>query len=116
MKRMLRLVSVAVFIVWPLVCAGAGAALDVYAKRVSSLVDPAKLATLGKRGANQRVQKHVAVLAEAKSAGCGICRGGTRGLAGLDERRGGEEHGGSDGAELDYRGPIGVWMPLGWRR
>lgn len=47
------------------------AAADVatYAQHVSSLVDPAKLATLGVRGANPRVQKYVALLANAKAAG-----------------------------------------------
>ena len=34
-----------------------------------ALIDPAKLATLGKRGANQRVQKAVYWLAEARAAG-----------------------------------------------
>jgi len=33
------------------------------------LIDPAKLATLGKRGANQRVQKAVYWLAEARATG-----------------------------------------------
>ena len=59
-------------LVW-LALAGAvgapGATVEGYAKRVSSLVDPAKLATLGKRGANPRVQKYVAILADARAAG-----------------------------------------------
>jgi hypothetical protein len=48
-----------------------GAAGDVnsYAKQVSSLVDPTKLATLGGRGANSHVEKYVALLAEAKADG-----------------------------------------------
>lgn len=37
-----------------------------YAERIASLIEPAKLATLGKRGANPRVQKYVAQLAEAQ--------------------------------------------------
>lgn len=37
-----------------------------YAADVSSLVDPAKLSTLGERGANPRVQKYVARLAQAE--------------------------------------------------
>ena len=37
-----------------------------YASRVAPLIDPAKLATLGERGANPRVQKYVAQLAEAQ--------------------------------------------------
>ena len=39
------------------------------AKRIAPLIDPAKLATLGKRGANQRVQKAVYWLEEAREAG-----------------------------------------------
>jgi hypothetical protein len=45
------------------------AAQPDYAKRIAPLIDPAKLATLGKRGANQRVQKAVYWLAEARAAG-----------------------------------------------
>jgi len=40
-----------------------------YAARIASLIEPAKLATLGKRAANPRVQKYVAQLAEARLAG-----------------------------------------------
>lgn len=40
-----------------------------YAERIAPLIDPAKLATLGERGANPRVQKYVAHLAEAKKSG-----------------------------------------------
>ena len=43
--------------------------VDSYAQRISSLVDPAKLATLGARGANPRVEKYVALLAEGKADG-----------------------------------------------
>jgi hypothetical protein len=49
--------------------AGAGADLERYAQRVASLIDPGKLATLRARGANPRVQKYVAILADAKGAG-----------------------------------------------
>lgn len=47
-----------------------GLAGDVerFAINISSLVDPAKLATLGARGANAHVDKYVALLAEAKAA------------------------------------------------
>ena len=38
--------------------------IEGYAQRISSLVDPAKLATLGARGANPRVEKYVVILAE----------------------------------------------------
>jgi len=40
-----------------------------FGPRLSPLSDPAKLATLGERGANPRVQKYVAQLAEARQAG-----------------------------------------------
>lgn len=43
--------------------------VETYARRISSLVDPAKLATLGARGANSRVEKYVAILADAKAEG-----------------------------------------------
>src|ERR1019366_417237 len=39
------------------------------AKRIAPLIDPAKLATLGKRGANQRAEKAVYWLAEPRAAG-----------------------------------------------
>jgi len=48
-----------------------GTSARSYAEKISSLIDPAKLATLGSRGANPRVQKYVALLAEAKAAGEG---------------------------------------------
>ena len=51
-----------------LVCAtGEASSLDQHADKLASLIDPAKLATLGKRGANPRIQKAVAILAEAQS-------------------------------------------------
>jgi hypothetical protein len=43
--------------------------LERLAIDISSLVDPAKLATLDARGANPRVEKYVALLAEAKADG-----------------------------------------------
>jgi hypothetical protein len=43
--------------------------VEGYADKVSSLVDPAKLATLGTREANPRVEKYVAMLAEGKAKG-----------------------------------------------
>jgi hypothetical protein len=42
---------------------------DRFATDISSLIDPAKLATLDARGANPRVEKYVALLAEAKTDG-----------------------------------------------
>jgi hypothetical protein len=43
-----------------------------YATNVASLIEPAKLATLGKRGANQRVQKYVVILENARLDGCKV--------------------------------------------
>jgi hypothetical protein len=40
-----------------------------FAQRIAPLIDPAKLATLGERGANPRVQKYVAQLAGARQVG-----------------------------------------------
>ena len=51
-----------------MVCAtGDASSLDQHADELASLIDPAKLATLGKRGANPRIQKAVLILAEAES-------------------------------------------------
>ena len=49
----------------------AGAA-PKYAERISSLIEPAKLATLGTRGANPRVQKYIAQLADARTSGANV--------------------------------------------
>ena len=51
------------------------AAQTDYAQHIASLIDPAKLASLGKWGANQRVQKAVYWLAEAQEAGQGAMLG-----------------------------------------
>jgi hypothetical protein len=63
---------VALLAVW-LVAVGTLAAeapsVESVAKAISSLIDPVKLATLGERGANPRVQKYVALLADAKAKG-----------------------------------------------
>lgn len=40
-----------------------------FANNVASLIDPQKLATLGKRGANPRIQKAVAMLEDARKGG-----------------------------------------------
>ena len=40
-----------------------------YAARITPLIDPAKLATLGRRGANPRIQKCVYWLNAARKAG-----------------------------------------------
>jgi hypothetical protein len=54
------------------IAAGSLAAADLdaasCAQKVAALIDPVKLATLGERRANPRVQKYVAILAEARSA------------------------------------------------
>ncbi len=49
--------------------AHAATTVESYAKKVSSLISPAKLKTLRERGANPRVQKYVALLAQAKHDG-----------------------------------------------
>jgi hypothetical protein len=61
-----RLLTIFLALIW---CLPLLAAQTNYAKRIAPLIDPAKLATLGKRGANQRVQKAVYWLAEARKAG-----------------------------------------------
>ncbi len=68
MRRGLGLLVCWVAVVGAMATAAAGASfLEDYAGRVSGLIDPAKLATLGERGANPRVEKYVALLAEAKA-------------------------------------------------
>jgi hypothetical protein len=61
-----------VFVAW-LFLAGtvlaAAAPSNRYAEEISNLINPKKLAKLEARGANPRVQKYVAHLAEAKAAG-----------------------------------------------
>jgi hypothetical protein len=42
---------------------------ELHAHAIASLINPAKLATLGKRGANPRVQKCIYWLAKARNAG-----------------------------------------------
>jgi len=61
----------------------AGLAGDVerFAINISSLVDPAKLATLGARGANAHVEKYVALLAEAKAHGVAPKKAAARAVA-----------------------------------
>lgn len=60
---------VAIFLCWLLLATGVTAAQSDYAKNIASLIDPAKLATLGERGANSRVQKAVYWLATARKEG-----------------------------------------------
>lgn len=48
--------------------------VEDYAAKVAPLIDPVKLATLARRGANPRVQKVTAVLADAKAEGVSIDR------------------------------------------
>jgi hypothetical protein len=49
----------ALSLILPLLCPGRGFAAADYAGTIAALIDPAKLATLGPRGANPRVQKAV---------------------------------------------------------
>ena len=50
-------------------CVAALAANHDHAAQIAGLIDPAKLATLGERGANSRVQKAVYLLATARTEG-----------------------------------------------
>jgi len=59
----------------------APAKVEAYADSVASLIDPAKLATLGVRQANPRVEKYVALLADAKAEGVKPGQITTRALA-----------------------------------
>ena len=43
--------------------------VDHHAAKLANLIDPAKLATLRERGANPRIQKVVAILADAEPIG-----------------------------------------------
>ena len=54
---------------WLLLAFEADAAQADHASEIASLIDPAKLATLGERGANSRVQKAVYWLATARKEG-----------------------------------------------
>jgi hypothetical protein len=58
-----RLLTVSIAL---LCCLPLAAAQTDYAQQIASLIDPAKLATLGERGANSRVQKAVYWLAVAR--------------------------------------------------
>ncbi len=57
------------FLCWLLLALRAVAAQTDHAAKIASLIDPAKLATLGERGANTRVQKAVYWLATARTEG-----------------------------------------------
>src|SRR5687767_8066012 len=48
--------------------------VDDYAAKIAPLIDPAKLATLGPRGANQRVQKITYWLATTKADGVSLAK------------------------------------------
>jgi len=52
--------------------AAAASSVETYSANLSSLIDPEKLATLGKRGANPRIQKAVAILEDARRDGCDV--------------------------------------------
>lgn len=54
---------------WLLLAFQVGAAQVDHAAQIASLIDPAKLATLGERGANTRVQKAVCLLVTARTEG-----------------------------------------------
>lgn len=46
-----------------------GGTVDTYIQKLTPLIDPAKLATLGERGANPRIEKAVAILEDARAGG-----------------------------------------------
>lgn len=50
-------------------CDTPAATVSKHARLIQPLIDPAKLATLGERGANSRIQKITAILWKAKQAG-----------------------------------------------
>jgi len=54
---------------WVLLAFEVGAAQADYSSKIASLIDPAKLATLGERGANSRIQKAVYWLTMAQKDG-----------------------------------------------
>ena len=64
-RACLRLAGV-LCVTMPLVVVAAAATTASFAQRIAPLIEPAKLAKLGARGANPRVQKYVAQLAEAQ--------------------------------------------------
>jgi hypothetical protein len=79
-------IRLAVFLTALQALSAAAARLESYSSKLAPLIDPAKLATLGERGANPRVQKAVAILAEAeadKVDPCAVCESGNQ--AGADE-------------------------------
>lgn len=45
---------------------------NTYSRTLANLIEPAKLATLGPRGANPRIQKAVAILETARRDGCAV--------------------------------------------
>jgi hypothetical protein len=65
MLRSLLLLFICMFVP----CCGRPVATNGVAALLQPLIDPAKLATLGDRGANQRVQKITAILWTAKANG-----------------------------------------------
>jgi hypothetical protein len=65
--ELMRLLST--LLCWMLLAFQVAAAQTDHAKQIASLIDPAKLATLGERGANPRVQKTVYWLTMARKEG-----------------------------------------------
>ena len=72
----MKVLDIKKIIIWAwvlcLLLSATGALADpaaIYVARIASLIEPAKLATLGKRAANPRVQKYVAQMAEARLTG-----------------------------------------------
>ena len=66
----MRLLALLLAALLPLAAAAESA--EAYSQKIASLIAPAKLATLGKRGANPRVEKVVAILEDARRAGYAV--------------------------------------------
>lgn len=69
---MLRLILLAFLILLP--CCGRAVAVDDASILLQPLIDPAKLATLGDRGFNTRIQKITAILWQAKVKGLDLAK------------------------------------------
>lgn len=65
MMRQILLLAMLLFVP----CCGRPVAVSDASTLIQPLIDPAKLATLGDRGANQRIQKVTAILWQAKAEG-----------------------------------------------
>ena len=65
--RVMRFLTITLVLFSVAVHAAERATVEHYATNLASLINPAKLTTLGTRGANPRIQKAFAILAAAES-------------------------------------------------